>query len=158
MKRLLVAVLLSASAAAFAAPPRPFDEASLAGIRRQLDGRPFILALWSIHCAPCREELPRLQALARRYPTVPVVFVAADPPEAHGDVERLWQAMAMDGPPGWAFAHDYLERLRFRIDPDWFGELPRTYFHAADHTSRAHSGVVDLQQTEAWLSAVSAAP
>ncbi|MCB1927250.1 MAG: redoxin domain-containing protein [Rhodocyclaceae bacterium] len=159
MTRLLACLLLSlAAAAAAAAPPRAFDENTLADLRRQLRGSPFILALWSVHCAPCREELPRLRDLARRYPAVPVVFVAADPPEAHGAVERMWTALAMGETPGWAFAHDYLERLRWHIDPDWYGELPRTYFHDARHEARAHSGVIDHQSTARWMSAVSPAP
>ena len=105
-------------------------------------------------------NLNRARYRHERYPdpAVPVVFVAADPPEAHGAVERMWTALAMGETPGWAFAHDYLERLRWHIDPDWYGELPRTYFHDARHEARAHSGVIDHQSTARWMSAVSPAP
>jgi len=48
------------AAAALAAEPRPFDTGSMAAIRAAQAGKPFVLALWSVHCPPCREDLTLL--------------------------------------------------------------------------------------------------
>ena len=42
----------------------------------------------------------------------------------------------------WMFADSFVERLRFSIDPNWYGELPRSYFYDPDHNMTAHSGIL----------------
>ncbi len=42
----------------------------------------------------------------------------------------------------WVFNEDNSEKLRFEIDPSWYGELPRTYFFNAAHQRTAISGVI----------------
>lgn len=139
--------------AAAAAELAPFDEATMAALRAEQAGRPFVLALWSVHCAPCREELPALRALAEQHPAVAVIFVATDPPAEADGIRTVWAGLGMNSARGMAFAHDYVERLRWSIDPKWYGELPRTYLLDADHAMSGHSGRLDLGATERWMAA-----
>lgn len=134
---------------------KPFDARSMAAIRAAQRGRPFVLVLWSVTCIPCREELPHWAHWQRAYPGVEIVLVATDPP---ADAGLIRQALAGSGMPTrtWAFADDYLERLRWTIDPAWHGEVPRTYLFDAAHVAQGQSGRIDPAKIERWLTAQAA--
>jgi thiol-disulfide isomerase/thioredoxin len=144
--------------ATFAAPPavsagelRPFDAKSLTVIRQTQAGRPFVLAFWSIHCAPCKDEIVLFAALKRKYPHVPILLVAADPPEVKAAVVRFLAGQQLGKIELWAFADGFAERVRYAVDPKWQGELPRTYFFDAAHRATARSGALDPEWVEAWF-------
>lgn len=126
---------------------RPFDTTSLKGILQQHAGKPFVLALWSIHCVPCREEMALWKAFGKQHPEVPIVMVSTDLSEEWGDVRRFLTRYDPGAVEHWAFADDYVERLRYTIDPKWRGELPRAYFYDARHMAQGRSGKIDA----AWL-------
>lgn len=151
------AFLLAASSLAFAGELRPFDAKSLAAIRQAQAGRSFVLAFWSISCAPCKEELPALAALQRKYPGVPIILVAADPPSVKPAVIRYLADQQLGKMETWIFADEFAERVRFAVDRKWQGELPRTYFFDAEHQSTAHSGVPDPAWLESWLAKAASA-
>ena len=141
-----------------AAPPavsagelRPFDAKSYDEILRAHAGRAFVLAFWSIHCAPCKEEMVVFAALKRKHPHVPILLVAADPPEAKADVVRFLEGQKLGKIELWVFADEFAERVRHSVDPKWRGELPRTYFFDAAHRLTARSGVIDPDWVESWL-------
>jgi len=151
----LVAVSLTASAAPLArGDPRAFDAMSLAAIKTAYAGRPFVLAFWSIHCAPCLEDMADWRALRQRYPGVAILLVNTDAPT---EGKRVAAALARH-PPGsvekWVFADEFAERIRYSIDRAWRGELPRTYFYDADHTVHVVSGRLDRAWADAWFGRV----
>jgi thiol-disulfide isomerase/thioredoxin len=151
---LVAAALLCADAAA-SHEPRPFDGTSLEAIRHANRGRPFVLSLWSVHCEPCRHEMPLWRELQKKHPGVRVVLVAADNP---GELERIKRFLTQHDPgpvESWRYADDFEERIRYSIDPKWRGELPRTYFFDANHKPIARSGVPDAQWAEKWFAGVS---
>ena len=53
------------------------------------------------------------------------------------------------------FADDFVERLRFEVDPRWQGELPRTYLHGPGKAVAGFTGTLDAQRVEQWLQSVS---
>src|SRR5690606_8645975 len=153
-KRLLRNALLAAALVLYACTAvraqdqlRPFNTNSLDAIVQQHAGKPFVLALWSIHCLPCREEMAYWNDLRRRYPQVPIVLVSTDLPEEWGDVRRFLSRYDPGPVERWAFADEYVERLRYAIDRKWHGELPRTSFYDANHVVQGRSGKLDI----AWL-------
>lgn len=151
MLRSCAAALLLAAAGALGAELRPFDAQSLQAIRAAQAGKPFVLAFWSVHCPPCREELAHWGAWQRRHPQVRFVLVATDEP---GDRELAASALArhdLDRVETWVVADAYVERLRWSVDPKWRGELPRTYFYDARHRAEARSGKLDAAWVEDWL-------
>ena len=52
----------------------------------------------------------------------------------------------------WMFADSFVERLRSSIDPNWYGELPRSYYFDSNHRMQSHSGIVSEELLQAWFS------
>jgi len=148
IRAMLALLALLAGVAAQAAELKPFVAGSLQQIRAAHAGRPFVLALWSLTCSHCQEELARLGALQRRHPQLNVVLISTDTPE---DAETLTATLARHGlarAEAWVYADGFTERLRFEIDPRWGGELPRTYFYDRAHTVTARSGALAPAELE----------
>jgi hypothetical protein len=150
---LLACGLIAVAQPAAAVELKPFDENSLAALKQEQAGRPFALVLWSVNCVPCREELRLWSEWIRRYPAIKVLLVSTDPPQDHAAAQRMAGRYTGDSAEAGlrAFASDYAERLRWSIDPSWYGEVPRTYFFDAAHRAEAKSGLVDAAFVEAWL-------
>lgn len=134
-----------------AAEIRPFNASSLSAIQAERLGRPFILAFWSATCTHCPQELRTLGQLARRYPKLEVVLVAADSPDLSPQLQELARGYGLEKQAQWVFADEQTERLRFAIDKRWYGELPRTYFYNAQHQREGRSGVIPTEQLERWV-------
>jgi thiol-disulfide isomerase/thioredoxin len=135
---------------------RDFDAKSVAAIRAVNAGRPFILAFWSIYCEPCRDEIGQWGPLQRRYPGVPILLVATDPPRDRVTLVQMLSRYDLAGVQTWTYADEFEERVRFAVDRDWGGELPRTYLFDARHRVQGRSGPADLAWLEPWLAQVTA--
>lgn len=130
---------------------RPFVSGSLAKIQAARQGKPFILAFWSIGCAHCPAELKVLGELKRRHPKLDVVLVAADTPDEAPQTALLAKSYGLGKVEQWVFADPMPERLRFEIDRRWYGELPRTHFYDRNHKVEAISGVVPEENLQRWI-------
>lgn len=147
----MMAVLVIAASAS-AAEPVPFTVNSLAKIKAQYAGRPFILNLWSVNeCSYCIAELTLLGKLAKTQKRLPLVLVATDSPEFAPAMQKTLSPLGLAGVDSWVFDDPIPERLRHAIDPSWYGELPRTYLYDARHQREAIVGVVGEQRLRAWL-------
>jgi cytochrome c biogenesis protein CcmG/thiol:disulfide interchange protein DsbE len=62
------------------------DVATFQRLMAQLRGTPVVLNVWASWCGPCREELPRLVAAARRYGTR-VQFLGIDVKDSLGPAQ-----------------------------------------------------------------------
>jgi thiol-disulfide isomerase/thioredoxin len=129
----------------------PFVAETLAEIQQEYAGRPFLLALWSVDCPPCMAELSMLGRLRKEHPDLPLVLVSTDPVEQRDDAEDFLLDYQLTDMRSWMFADPFAERLRFTIDPQWYGELPRSYYYDASHQPEAHSGMLTEAQVREWL-------
>ena len=130
---------------------KPFDANSMAAIRAQHAGKPFVVAFWSTGCEPCRKEMTLWRGLKLRYPQVPIILVSADAPGEEAAV----RAFLMRYNPGpvqhWMFADEFAERVRYSVDKSWRGEMPRTYFFDSAHAAESFSGLLDRRAVEQWF-------
>lgn len=149
----LVALLLclGAACASAAQEVKPFVRGSHQQIISARAGKPFVMAFWSLTCTTCRDELAMFGKLAQKYRSFDLVLIATDSPEQKQEIVSTLQHYRLDGAESWVFADSYAERLRFEVDPQWYGELPRTYFFDADGRSTAISGKIDHDQFEHWV-------
>ena len=55
------------------------------------------------------------------------------------------------GAENWIFADDFVERLRFEINPRWRGEIPMTLLIARDGKTTTIEGAADSDEVAGWL-------
>ncbi len=139
---------------ACAEPPHSFKAGSLSQIEAARAGRPFILLFWSLDCPSCVKELDDLAAAVAKYPDLELVMVSTDEASYAKAVEAMLDKHGLQDVQSWTFADSNAQRLRHEIDPAWFGELPRGYFYDAAHHRLPHSGVLGIENIEAWRAAV----
>lgn len=131
--------------------PKPFVVGSIKEITAARQGKPFILGMWSLTCTHCRGELALLSGLLEKHPDLDLVLVSTDTPEEGDAISTTLGQYGLGGAQAWVFADPFVERLRFEIDPKWYGELPRTYFYDAAGIARGVSGVLNARETELWV-------
>jgi thiol-disulfide isomerase/thioredoxin len=150
--RLLAACwLLLASTAGCAAELKLFVPGSMKQILAAHQGKTFILGVWSLDCVHCRDDLPLLGKLSRKYPSLDIVLIATDTPAQTAALGAALKQYGLQHAQAWVFADDFTERLRFEIDRRWYGELPRTYLIAAGGETQAISGKLDVFHVEQWV-------
>ncbi len=130
---------------------RPFDAGSLEKIVAAHKSRPFVVAFWSLTCPPCREELALLGDVFQGESARDLVLVSVDAPEESAAIATVLAQHRLAGVEAWVFADAFTERLRYAIDRQWQGELPRTYLHGADGTVQAVSGRLSPQKLRQWI-------
>lgn len=148
---LALALLLALILPAAAQELKPFVAGSIKEITAARQGKPFILGMWSLTCTHCREEFALLSGLVKKHPDLDLVLVATDTPEEGEAISATLRQSGLGGAQAWVFADPFAERLRFEIDPKWYGELPRTYLYDPSHKAQAFSGKLNSRQMEQWL-------
>lgn len=131
--------------------PQIFTTTTLAAIQQQHHKEPFLLVLWSVHCAPCFAELAMLGKELRAKPDLPLVLVSTDTHASPADMQIILEDYGLQNVQAWQFSAEFPEQLRYGIDPGWYGELPRSYFYAAAHSRQSHSGQLSREMLLSWF-------
>ncbi len=155
MKNLLLSVLLacttsSAAGETLATDLKPFTAPSMEEIESRYREQPFLVALWSVTCQPCMHELTMLGKWRRQNPEIPLVLIATDGLEHSAAIKEKLAQLGLTTVDNWVFAENYVEKLRYNIDPAWHGELPRSYFYSPSSKRIAVSGAITRDQIESW--------
>ena len=151
LPRLLSTILLLAwLSPATAQDVQPFTRGSYADIIAAHHGRPFILALWSLDCLYCRDDFVLFEKLAKSHPSLDIILVATDSPTQNAAITALLRRYKLQNAQAWVFADSFVERLRFEVDKQWQGELPRTYLFEADGKRESISGKMDERLLTRW--------
>ncbi len=114
--------------------------------------RPFILAIWSVSCSSCLKEMKQLSAIHKKFPGLEIIMLSVDDFTEQSTVNKILQKHEITDLESWVFAAPDLQKLRYEIDPGWYGELPRTYFFNSSHDGKGISGT---QTNEQFISRVS---
>lgn len=154
LKAKLLVLLLCFSATAYADNFKPFTLESFEQIKSDYAGREFLLGLWSVDCPPCLVELDYMGKLLQLNPDIPYVLISTDPIEQREYAAEFLEDFQLTAMESWMFADSFVERLRYSIDSNWYGELPRSYFFDAKHNVKAHSGIVSRELLSEWFSEV----
>lgn len=130
---------------------KPFESDSLSKVEQTREGEAFVVVLWSIDCPPCIKELKLLSKFKTSGLLTRFILVSTDGEEYRDELERLIYAEQLSGYEHWLFNDALPERLRYKIDPLWYGELPRSYFYDEHGERIPHSGVLTEEILQAWL-------
>ena len=130
---------------------RPFTADSFSEIQSRFEGKEFLLGLWSVDCPPCLVELKMMGEVLALNPDLPFVLVSTDSIETREDALEFLIDYNLHEIQTWMFADSFIERLRYSIDPNWYGELPRSYFFDTNHKMHSHSGIMTKDLLESWF-------
>jgi thiol-disulfide isomerase/thioredoxin len=149
---LFVLFVVAPNERATAAEALPFGRGSWQELRQAHAGQPTVVHFWALSCGPCLVELPVWGALVRERPDLRLVLVNTDRvSEKPERMIAMLDKVGLGAVESWAFADRFVERLRFEIDPDWRGELPRTVLIGRDGAVTAFSGAADAATVHRWL-------
>jgi thiol-disulfide isomerase/thioredoxin len=135
-----------------------FVRGSWRELRQAHAGQPLIVHFWGVTCGPCRAEMPQWGQFLKQHPGLPLVTIDAD--LVPNDASAVKSMLAQDGlssAENWTFDDDFVERLRYEIDPTWQGDIPRTFLIARDGTITTIEGVADFAKVASWWRDQSAA-
>jgi len=112
---------------------------------------PFLMVMWSLDCPPCIKELSMLGSVYKAHPDLNLVLVSTDSIARADDINQLLKKSGLSSIDSRVFSDASVQHLRYAIDPAWYGELPRSYFHKQDKTRKAISGLLDMNLVVSWL-------
>lgn len=110
--------------------------------------QPTVVLLWSSDCVHCKKNLAMLRGMIKRNKAMRVLTVAVEPETA-----ALAPILDRHNMPAerYAYGADNPEALAYALDPNWAGELPRTYLFNGAGGKQAVSGVLTSQGVEKAL-------
>ena len=127
---------------------KPFVPGSYQQLLASNTNKPFMLAIWSITCSSCLKDMALLNTLHKAHPDINMVMLATDDASATEQIQEILAKNELSGLENWLFADDNAQKLRYEIDPKWYGEMPRTYFLDKKHEREGISGVLSQEDYE----------
>jgi thiol-disulfide isomerase/thioredoxin len=138
---------------------RAFERGSWRDIRKVHAGKPLVVHFWGVTCGPCRGEMPQWGKFLKERTDMALVMIDADlVPNEPRAVRAMLDESGLAAAENWMFTDEFVERLRYEIDPHWQGEIPLTMLIAADGTTTVVEGVADFAEIGSWLDAQAATP
>lgn len=125
---------------------REFVTGSYQQMLNQYADKAFVLVIWSVDCPSCLKDMELLHSVHSEHPEINMLMLSTDEPSAVPQIQKLLQDYQLSQLPSWVFADEDAQKLRYEIDPAWFGELPRTYFFNQRHERIGKSGALTKQQ------------
>lgn len=124
------------------AAPSAFVSGSYQQILASNANQPFMLVVWSINCSSCLKDMELLSSIHKHRPKLKIIMLAADEPSATEQIEQILAKNQLSDLENWVYSEENTQKLQYEIDPQWYGELPRTYFFNKAHQRTGVSGVL----------------
>ena len=129
----------------------PFDMNTRKVIEKRYIDQPLIISFWSIDCPYCIDDLKKLGKALSKNTNVKLITVCVDGKESAKKAERILSQANLPKHEQYQYAEVDEDRLRYNIDPTWYGELPRTYFYDATHQVTPLSGKISNSFLDKWF-------
>jgi thiol-disulfide isomerase/thioredoxin len=128
---------------------KTFSPGSYQQILRENADQPFVLMIWSVDCPSCLKDMALIRDIQQKRPELKIVMLATDDPSTTAEVKNIINRYQLNAVENWIFGSDDAQKLRYEIDPSWYGELPRTYFFNATHQRIGKSGTLTPEEFDA---------
>lgn len=129
-----------------------FNQAQLEKVKADNQGKQWLMLLWSVDCPPCFKELAVLQELQKEYNDLAVVIINSDADNALTEERQtVIKQFELTTLTNLHFEDGKADQSRFWVDPQWYGELPRSYFFAKNGEFQSKSGLVNKAMLKKWL-------
>ena len=151
MKLKILLFLLFFSNFSFAYEFMPFEINTRNVIEKKYLNQPLIISFWSIDCPYCIDDLKKLGKALSKNKNVKLITVCVDGKESAKKAERILNLAHLPEHERYQYAVVDEDKLRYSIDPTWYGELPRTYFYDTAHQVTPLSGKISNSFLDAWL-------
>ena len=151
MKLKIFLFLLFFSHFSFAYDFMPFEINTRNVIEKKYLNQPLIISFWSIDCPYCIDDLKKLGKALSKNTNVKLITVCVDGKESAKKAERILSQANLPKHEQYQYAEVDEDRLRYNIDPAWYGELPRTYFYDAAHQVTPLSGKISNSFLDKWF-------
>jgi len=151
MKLKIFLFLLFFSNFSFAYEFIPFEIDTRKAIEAKYLNQPLIISFWSIDCPYCIDDLKKLGKALTKNTKVKLVTVCVDGKESAKKAERILNQAHLPEHERYQYAEADEDKLRYSIDPTWYGELPRTYFYDVNHKITPLSGKISNSFLSTWL-------
>ena len=151
MKLKILLIFLFFSSFSFAYEFMPFDMNTRKVIEKRYIDQPLIISFWSIDCPYCIDDLKKLGKALSKNTNVKLITVCVDGKESAKKAERILSQANLPKHEQYQYAEVDEDRLRYNIDPAWYGELPRTYFYDAAHQVTPLSGKISNSFLDKWF-------
>ena len=122
--------LLAATLAAAPAGLEPLDQAGYLKLIEARRGSVVLVNFWATWCEPCRQEMPALAALARKWggSGLVVITVSADEPEQEEAARKFLEQSGIPM-PGYIKRTSSDEDFINAVDSKWSGALPALFLY-----------------------------
>ena len=133
-------------------PIQPFTPAAFEKLKEQYQGQKWLTLLWSVDCPPCMKELALVQSLQQQKSDLLVVIINVDTYDnSKEERDEILESFELAQRTNLYFRDWLADQSRYLIDPQWFGELPRSYFIDEKGVFHGKSGLVSKALLEQWL-------
>lgn len=136
-----------------AASLTPLDSQAYARMIQSHRGKAVLVDFWATWCDPCREELPKLVALAKKFHSgkFELITISADESEKETVADSLLDKNGVPRPRYVKHADDDQQFID-SIDSKWSGALPSLFLYDASGACVARFiGEIDIADVEAAI-------
>ncbi len=128
----------------------PVDEAGFRKLVEAHRGKVVLVNFWATWCEPCREEMPQLVSLEKKWRArgFVLVTVSADEPEQEADARAFLRGHGVP-PPAYIKNASSDEEFITAVDAGWSGALPALFLYGRDGRKAAsfigETAVADIE-------------
>lgn len=145
-------MLLASSLLLPAVASDAFSGKVLQQLELQHENKRWLLLMWSLECPPCFKELAAVAKLKADDANIAIILVNTDDDDSMTkEREQVLTSMNLTQVPSYYFPDQQSMALRYAIDPQWHGELPRSFFYNETGQQKGHSGLLKGAQIKTWL-------